>query len=71
LRAADADGLGTAQLVQPPEVPTNESLNQDCALAPDLESMLLTRMRKIFLQQYLPKADIAACSFKSLVSPAV
>jgi len=38
---------------------TNGFLNQHCALAPDLESMLLARMRKIFLQQYLPKADIS------------
>jgi hypothetical protein len=39
---------------------TNGFLNQHCALAPDLESMLLARMRKIFLQQNLPQAVIRA-----------
>jgi hypothetical protein len=38
---------------------TNGLLNQHCAQTPDVESMLLARMRKIFLQQYRPTADIA------------
>jgi hypothetical protein len=37
---------------------TNEFLNQHCALAPDIESMLLARTLKILLQQYLPGAVI-------------
>jgi hypothetical protein len=36
----------------------SEFLNQRCAMVPDLESMLLAWMRKIFLRQYLPEADI-------------
>jgi hypothetical protein len=32
-------------------------LNQRCALAPDLESMLLARMPKMVLQHYLPGAE--------------
>ena len=32
----------------------NPILNQHCALAPDLDLMLHARVRKIFLQQYLP-----------------
>jgi len=35
-------------------------LNQHCALVPDLESILLAQVLKFFLQQYRPKADIAA-----------
>jgi hypothetical protein len=38
---------------------TNGFLNEHCVLAPDLESMLLARMRKIFLQQYRPEAVVA------------
>ena len=38
----------------------NGFLNQRCALAPDLESILRARMRKIVLQQNLPAAD--SCS---------
>src|SRR5260370_17638441 len=38
-------------------IETNGFSNRHCALAPDFESMLLGRMRKIFLQQYLPEAD--------------
>src|SRR5664280_2717449 len=34
-------------------------LNQYCAAGLFFESMLRVRMRKFFLQQYLPKADIA------------
>jgi hypothetical protein len=41
---------------------TNGFLNQHCAQTPDLESMLLARMRKIFLQQYLPQADICSAA---------
>jgi hypothetical protein len=37
----------------------NGFLNQRCALTPNLESILHVRVRKIFLQQYRPKADIA------------
>ena len=37
---------------------TNELLNQHCALAPDLESILLAQALKIVLQQYLPSPDI-------------
>jgi hypothetical protein len=33
-------------------------LNQHCALASDLESMLLARVYKIVLQQNLPQADL-------------
>jgi hypothetical protein len=36
---------------------TTGLLNQHCVLAPDLESILLARMRKILLQQYLPVTD--------------
>jgi len=36
----------------------NGFLNQHCALSPDLESILLARMRKIFLQHYLSGGDI-------------
>src|SRR5262249_42257445 len=36
-------------------------LNQHCALAPDLESILRARMGKIVLQHYLPTTDIANC----------
>jgi hypothetical protein len=35
----------------------NEIANRCCALAADLESILLAQMRKIFLQQNLPFAD--------------
>jgi hypothetical protein len=34
-------------------------LNQSCARVYFFESMLRVGMRKIFLQQYLPEADIA------------
>jgi hypothetical protein len=34
-------------------------LNQSCAAGLFFESMLRVGMRKIFLQQYLPAADIA------------
>src|SRR5262249_25126100 len=37
---------------------TNGFLNQRCALTPNLESILRARVRKIFLQQYRPKADM-------------
>jgi hypothetical protein len=37
--------------------PTNGFLDQHCALASDLESMLLAGTPKMLLQQYLPKAD--------------
>src|SRR5712671_6527514 len=37
----------------------NGFLDQRCAYAPDIESILLAKMRKIFLQQYLPQADIS------------
>src|SRR5208283_6042539 len=40
-------------------------LNQSCATDPLLESMLRVGMRKIFLQQYLPQADIHVSSFLS------
>jgi hypothetical protein len=46
---------------------TNGFLNQHCAQTPDVESMLLARMRKIFLQQYLPTAVIRPSSFDHLV----
>ena len=36
----------------------NLILNQHCALAPDLDSILHARVRKIFLQQYLPIGDM-------------
>jgi hypothetical protein len=39
-------------------IETNGFLNQRCACAPDVGSMLLAQMRKIFLQQYLPRTDI-------------
>jgi hypothetical protein len=35
----------------------NGFLNQRCALMPNLESILRARVRKIFLQKYLPIAD--------------
>jgi len=37
-------------------IAANAFLNQHCALAPDLESMLRARMRKIVLQHNLPTA---------------
>jgi hypothetical protein len=40
---------------------TNGFLNQHCAFEPNLESMLLARMRKIFLQQNLPITTILHC----------
>jgi hypothetical protein len=40
----------------------NDYLNQDCDLAPDLESMLLAHVPEIFLQQYLPGGDIRQSS---------
>jgi hypothetical protein len=36
---------------------TSEHLNQHCEPTPNFESILLTRIPKIFLQQYLPSAD--------------
>ena len=39
-------------------IETNGFLNQRCACAPDVESMLLAQMRKIFLQHYRPVSDI-------------
>src|SRR5712692_2191431 len=39
-------------------------LNQRCALAPDLESILRTRMRKFFLQQNLPTAEVTSAGFE-------
>src|ERR1700748_211986 len=38
-------------------IETNGFLNQRCACAPDVESMLLAQMRKIFLQHYRPVFD--------------
>jgi hypothetical protein len=40
----------------------NDYLNQDCDLAPDLESMLLAHVPEIFLQQYLPERDICSAT---------
>ena len=37
----------------------NGFLNWRCVYAPDIESILLAKVRKIFLQQYLPRADVA------------
>jgi hypothetical protein len=36
----------------------NDYLNQDCDLAPDLESMLLAHVPEIFLQQYRHFCDV-------------
>jgi len=40
-------------------IETNKFLNQNCAVARDFESILLAWVLKIFLQQYLPSADIS------------
>jgi hypothetical protein len=47
---------------------TNGFLNQYCALAPDLESMLLARTRKILLQQYLQLTDFSRSMAKLLAT---
>jgi hypothetical protein len=41
-------------------------LNQCCAAGLFFESMLRVGMRKIFLQQYLPEADICGLPFNNL-----
>jgi hypothetical protein len=42
-------------------IETNGFLNQRCACAPDVESMLLAQMRKIFLQHYRPVSTFKFC----------
>jgi hypothetical protein len=54
---------------------TNGFLDQHCTQMPDLESMLLARMRKIFLQQYLHRRELPArptegCSLRCIRSSA-
>jgi len=39
-------------------IDAGEYLNQCCASAPQLESILRSRMGKIFLQQYRPNPDV-------------
>src|SRR6516164_1123987 len=48
---------------------SSKSLNQPCVSRADLESMLLPRTRKIFLQQYRPVADarVAGPSVRNLI----
>src|SRR6516165_9836763 len=48
-----------------PRFDAGEYLNQCCASAPQLESILRGQMGKIFLQQYRPKAVIT----KVILSP--
>jgi hypothetical protein len=50
--------VGGGQLGRNNRITANQFLNRHCASGLDLESILLARMRKIFLQQYLPSADI-------------
>jgi hypothetical protein len=44
-------------------------LNQSCAAGLFFESMLRVGMRKIFLQQYLPQADIAPLARSKIKKP--
>jgi len=46
--------VGGGQLGRNNRITANQFLNRHCASGLDLESILLARMRKIFLQQYLP-----------------
>jgi hypothetical protein len=48
--------VGGWQLGRNNRIATGNSLNQHCSSGPDLESMLLPRSPKIFLQQYRPTA---------------
>jgi hypothetical protein len=50
--------VGGGHLERNNRITANQFLNQHCASGLDLESILLARVRKIFLQQYLPKGDI-------------
>jgi hypothetical protein len=40
----------------------NGFLNRRCVCAPDIEAILLAKMRKIFLQQYLPQPDLCSAA---------
>jgi hypothetical protein len=40
-------------------------LNQDCVPAADVESMLLSRMLKILLQQYRPVRDVTPAATRA------
>jgi len=50
--------VGDGHLARNNRIGTNNLLNQHCASALELESILLTWTRKILLQQYLPIADL-------------
>ena len=52
--------VGGGQLGRNNRITANQFLNRHCASGLDLESILLARMRKIFLQQYLPTGDISS-----------
>jgi hypothetical protein len=57
--------VGEGQLGRNNRIATSKFLNQHCVPAADLESMLLSRMPKIFLQQYRPDSEAAV--FRSRV----
>jgi hypothetical protein len=52
--------VGKWQVGRNNRIKTGKSLNQHCASAADLESMLLKRVPKIVSQQYRPSADARA-----------
>jgi hypothetical protein len=54
--------LGDEPLSRNNRLGAHNFLNQHCAWAPDLESILLARALKIVLQQNRPKGEVAARS---------
>jgi hypothetical protein len=52
--------VGEGRLGRNNRIATSKSLNQPCVSRADLESMLLPRTPKIFLQQYRPRLDIGS-----------
>jgi hypothetical protein len=53
--------VGGEQLGRNNRITANQFLNRHCASGLDLESILLARMQKIFLQQYRHVCDIVMC----------
>jgi hypothetical protein len=61
--------VGEGRLGRNNRIGRSESLNQPCVSRADLESMLLPRTPKIFLQQNRPVADarVAGTSVRNLI----
>jgi hypothetical protein len=64
-------GCSTAEPHRHERTGANGVLNQHCALVPDLESILRTRMRKIALQHSPLGADLAGLPALSAAGPGV